>query len=89
MAVFEYILRIKIKNKCENEDDLDLLLKGRNSIRNGIIIPMLLIKLLTRWYIFQLTKYELESVSESIDSDDRNFSFTGLAELFFLTRSQF
>ena len=29
--------------------------------------------LLTRRYIFQLTKYEHEGVSESIDSDNRNF----------------
>ena len=37
-------------------------------MQNGIIIPMLLIKLLTIKYIFQLTKYE--GVSESIDPDD-------------------
>ena len=35
---------------------------------NGIIIPMLTIKLLTRRCIFQLTKYE--GVSGSIDPDD-------------------
>ena len=37
-------------------------------MRNGIIIPMLTIKLLTRRCIFQLTKYE--GVSGSIDPDD-------------------
>ena len=37
-------------------------------------------KLLTRRYIFQLAKYEHKGVSESIDSDDRNFSFVGLLE---------
>ena len=44
--------------------------------------------LLTRRYIFQLTKYEHEGVSESIDSDNRNFFFIGLAELLFLKRPQ-
>ena len=80
------MLRIKIKNKCENEDDLDLLLNGPNFTSNGIIIPMLLIKaiffhkLLTRRYIFQLTKYEHDGVSESIDFDDTKFSSVGFAE---------
>ena len=44
LRLFEYMLRIKIKNKCENEDDLDLFLNGPNFIWNAIIIPMLLIK---------------------------------------------
>ena len=43
---------------------------------------------LTKRYIFQLTKYEHEGVNENIDSDDKNFSFIGLAELLFLKRSQ-
>ena len=43
LTLFEYILRIKIKNKCENEDDLDLLLNGPNFMWNGIIITMLLV----------------------------------------------
>ena len=46
-------------------------------------------KLLTRRDIFQLTRYEYEGVSESIDPDDKNFTFIGLAELLFLKRSQF
>ena len=46
------------------------------------------LKLLTRRYIFKLTKYEREVVSRSIDSDDRNFRFVGLAELSLLKRSQ-
>ena len=86
LTLFEYILRIKTENKCENEDDLDLFLNGPNFMRNGIIIPMLLIKTiffykyLPRRYIFQLTKYKHKGVSESIDSDNRNFSSVGLAE---------
>ena len=89
-----YTKNIKIKSKCENEDDLDLFLNGPKFIENGIIIHMLLIKaiffykLLTRRYTFQLTKYKHESVSESIDSDDRNFSFVVLTELLFFKRSQ-
>ena len=67
-------------------DDFDLLLKWTNFMWNGIIIPMLLImalflkKAFTRGYIFQLTNYEHKGVSESIDSDDRNFSSAGLVE---------
>ena len=54
-------------------------------MRNGIIIPMLLIrqffyKLHIRRYIFQLKKYEHKGVTENIDSDDRNFSSIGLEE---------
>ena len=48
LKLFEYILRIKIKNKCVNEDDLYLFLNGPNFTRNGIIIPMLLIKAIFR-----------------------------------------
>ena len=45
-------------------------------------------KLLTRRYIFQLTKYEHnKGVSESVDFD-MNFSSVGLAELLFLKRAQ-
>ena len=44
--MFEYILRIKIKNKCENEDDIDLFLNEPNFMWNGIIIPMRLIKVI-------------------------------------------
>ena len=88
LTLFEYIIRIKIKNKGENEDYLDLFLNGPNFIRNGVSISMMLIKaifykLLTRRDIFQLAKYKYEGVSESIDSDDRNFSFIVLAELLF------
>ena len=47
-------------------------------MRNGIIILTLLgdgiFKSFTKRYIFQLTKCENKGVSESIDSDDRNFS---------------
>ena len=43
-TLFEYIIRIKIKNKCENEDDLYLFLNGPNLIRNGVSISMMLIK---------------------------------------------
>ena len=51
-------------------------------MRNGIIISMLLVnfltflKSLTKRYIFRLTKCEHKDVSESIDSDDRNFSWS-------------
>ena len=44
LTSFEYMLRIKIKNKCENEDDLDLFSSGPNFIRNEIIVHMLIIK---------------------------------------------
>ena len=44
LTLFEYILRIKIKNKCENENDLDIFLKGSNFMWDGIITPMLVIK---------------------------------------------
>ena len=44
LTLFECILRIKIKNKCENEDNLDLFLNEPNFLRNGIIIPMLLFR---------------------------------------------
>ena len=37
-------------------------------------------KLLTRKYIFQLTKYEHKGVSKSNDFDDTNFSSAGIAE---------
>ena len=50
-TLFEYILRIKIKSKCENEDDLDLSLNGPK--RNGIIIPMPLIKAILFWQVPQ------------------------------------
>ena len=33
----------KFKKKRENKDDLDLFLNGPNFMRNGTIIPMLLI----------------------------------------------
>ena len=52
-----------------------------------LLITPTFYKLLTRRYIFKLTKHEHEGVSESNDSDDRNFSF-GLAELSFVKRSQ-
>ena len=85
LTLFEYILRIKIKNKCEIEDDHDRFLNGPNFMRSRIIIPMLLIKaiffykLLSRKYIFRLTKCEDKGVSERINSEDRNFSSLGLA----------
>ena len=53
-----------------------------------LLITPTFYKLLTRRYIFKLTKHEHEGVSESNDSDDRNFSFAGLAELSFVKRSQ-
>ena len=37
-------------------------------------------KLLTRRYIFQLTKYKHKDVSESIDFDDTNISSVSLTE---------
>ena len=85
LTLFEYILRIKIKNKCEIEDDHDRFLNGPNFMRSRIIIPMLLIKanffykLLSRKYIFRLTKCEDKGVSERINSEDRNVSSLGLA----------
>ena len=36
-------------------------------------------KLLTRKYIFQLTRYEHKGISESTDFDDTNFSSAGIA----------
>ena len=80
------ILKKKIKNKCKNKDDLDIFLNGPNFTRNGIIIPMLFIKafffkLLTRRYIFHLTKYEHKGTSESIiDFHDTNYSSVDLAK---------
>ena len=53
-----------------------------------LLITPTFYKLLTRRYIFKLTKHEHEGVSESNDSDDRNFSFAGLAGLSFVKRSQ-
>ena len=44
LTLFEYIIRIKIKNKCEKEDHLDLFLNGPNFIWNGVSISMMLIK---------------------------------------------
>ena len=87
------MLRLKIRNKCENKDNRNLFWNRPNFIRNEIIIHMLFIKVIfyklpTRRYIFKLTKYDHEDVSESIDSDDRNFSFVGLAELSVLKCSQ-
>ena len=53
-----------------------------------LLITATFYKLLTRRYIFKLTRYEYEGVSESNDSHDRNFSFVGLAELSLFKRSQ-
>ena len=53
---------------------------------NGIIIPMLVVmaflKSLTKRYIFQLTKWEHKGVSESIHSDDMNFSSVKPQQIF-------
>ena len=69
LTLFAYILRIKIKNKCENQNDLDLFLNGSNFIQNGIYNYFyaahkgnFFYMLLTRRYTFQLTKYEHEGV---------------------------
>ena len=44
LMLFEHVLRIKIKKKkCENEDLLNLFLNRPNFMRNGIIITMLLL----------------------------------------------
>ena len=58
-------------------------------MRNGIIINMLLVmaflllvKSLTKRYIFQLTKCEHKGVRESIDSDDRKFSSVKPQQIF-------
>ena len=65
-------------------------------MRNGIIINMLLVmaflllvKSLTKRYIFQLTKCEHKGVRESIDSDDRKFSSVKPQQIFnfFLNRN--
>ena len=53
-----------------------------------LLITAIFYKLLTRRYIFKLTMHEHEGVSENNDSDDRNFSFGGLAELSFVKRFQ-
>ena len=73
--LFEYILRIKTKNKCEIEDDLDLFLNWSNFTRNGIIIPMLLIK------ANFLTNYSPEGVSFS----SRSMNIRALAKVLHLT----
>ena len=44
LTLLGYVLGIKIKNKFENEDDLDLFLNSPNFMRNGIIILIQLIK---------------------------------------------
>ena len=44
LTLLGYILRIKIKNKFETEGNIDLFFNGPTFMRNGIIIPMLLIK---------------------------------------------
>ena len=59
LTLFEYMSRIKIKNKFENGDDLDLFLNGSNFMWNEIITPMLPIKT-----IF-LTSYSPEGISFS------------------------
>ena len=47
-------------------------------------------ELLTRRYkMFQLTKYEHEGVSKSIDSEDRNFSSFGLRNYYLLNAPNF
>ena len=55
-------------------------------MRNGIITPMLLamafLKTLTKSFIFQLTKCEHKGVSESIDSDERDFSSVKPQQIF-------
>ena len=75
LTLFEYILRIKIKNKCENEDDLDPFLNGSNFIRNWIIVPMLLIKAI----IF--TSYS----PEGICFGSRSMNMTALVKVLILT----
>ena len=76
---------MKIKNKCENEDDLHLFLNGPNFTQNRIVIPMLLIKTI----FFTCYSPEISFSSQSMDTralakvlifDDTNFSFVGLAE---------
>ena len=53
-----------------------------------LIKAIVLYKLLSRRYIFQLTKYEHKGVSESTDFDYTNFSSVGLAEQLFLKHSK-
>ena len=94
LTLFAYILRIKIKNKCGNQNDLDLFLNGSNFIQNGIIISMLLIKAISftscspEGIPFSSRSMNMRAFSKSTDSDDRNFSFVDLAELLF-KHSQF
>ena len=45
-TLLEYILRIKIKNKCENKEDLDLFLNGSNFTWDRTIIPIRLTKVI-------------------------------------------
>ena len=79
LNIFEYILRIKIKNKCENEDSLELYVEWNNN-SYAAHKDDFFNKLLTWRYIFQLVKYKNKGVSEAIDSDDRNLFSVGLAE---------
>ena len=50
---------------------------------------MALFKSLTKRYIFQLTKCEHKGVSESINSDDRNFSSVMPQQIFQLFKREY
>ena len=54
----------------------------------GLILNGFFLKLLTRRYIFQLTKYKHKGISKSINFDDANVCSVGRAESLFLKRFQ-
>ena len=78
LTLFEYIPRIKIKSKCENEDDLDLFLNGPSIIRNGIVIPMLLIKAIFSQVFHQ-----------SVSFSSRSMNMRALVKVLILTKGIF
>ena len=66
LTLSEYIVRIKVKNKCDGSflERNKFYMKWNNysyAAHKGDFLK----KFLTRTYIFQLTKYEHKSVSES------------------------
>ena len=68
-----------LKNKCENEDNLNLFLNELNFIQNGIIIRMLFIK------VFFQKSYSPEGISFS----SRSMNIRPLAKVLILTTGIF
>ena len=93
LMLFEYMLRIKIKTKqmCKNEDNLNLFWKYL--ILYGM--KWLFIYCLVKQFFISYSPEGISLSSRSMnmgalgkDSDDINFSFVGLAELSLLKCSQ-